>query len=93
MRPDAVDEVEERQLAHLAAREHAPGEAALLGRLRPGLERLGLGADGGDLVAVGEALRRSRAGRLDAARRRIIQACGPSSGVRPSRTTSKPCPA
>ena len=34
IRPGAVDEVEEGELPHLAAREHAPGEPALVGRPR-----------------------------------------------------------
>ena len=58
MRPRAVDEVEEDELPHLAPREHAAGEPALLGPFLAGLERLGLGAHGRDLVAVGKALRR-----------------------------------
>ena len=57
----AVDEVEEDELPHLAPREHAAREAALLGPLVAGLERAGLGVDGGDLVAVGKALRPSSA--------------------------------
>ncbi len=52
----AVDEVEERQLSHVAAREDAAGEAALGLSLATVLERVGLGPDGGDLVPVGEAL-------------------------------------
>ena len=51
-----VDEVEERDLPHLAPRHHAAGEAELL-RLVLGarLERLGLGADRSDLVPVGDS--------------------------------------
>ena len=52
----AVDEVEEDELAHVAAREHAAGEAALPRAPRRRARALGLGAHGGDLVAVGEAL-------------------------------------
>ena len=60
----AVDEVEEDELAHVAAREHAAGEPARLGRPRRSVvERLGLGADGRDLVAVREALWRRGASR------------------------------
>ena len=82
----AVDEVEEDELPHVAPRHHAPGEAPRLGGLRPVLERLRLGAHGGDLVAVRIALRRAFAhGRLT-----IAQACGPSFGVSPSRTVRKP---
>ena len=54
----AVDEVEEDELAHVAPGEHPAGEAPLLGALDAGLERLGLRAHGGDLVAVRESLRR-----------------------------------
>jgi len=51
-----------------------------------GLERVGLGADGGDLVAVGKALGQGlRHGRLT-----IAQAIGPFSGVRLLRTTPNP---
>ena len=57
MRPRAVDEVEEDELPHVSPRHHAPGEAARLRRLRPVLERVGLGANGRDLVAVRVALR------------------------------------
>ena len=84
-----VDEVEEDELPHVAAREHPARETALLGPFGAGLERCGLGADGGDLVAVRKALRRRRPhGSLT-----IAQACGPPAGVSPSSTTSKPCPA
>ena len=84
----AVDEVEEDELPHVTPRHHAPGEAPRLGGLRPALERLGLGANLGDLVAVRIALRRALAhGRLT-----IAQACGPSFGVSPSRTVRKPWP-
>ena len=82
----AVDEVEEDELPHVAPRQHAAGEAARLGALGAVLERVGLGANGGDLVAVREALRGRGHGGLT-----IAQACGPSSGVSPSRTTAKPC--
>ena len=53
----AVDEVEEDELPHVAARQHAPGQAALLGAFDAVLERVRLGADAGDLVAVREPLR------------------------------------
>ena len=60
----AVDEVEEDELPHVAARHHASGEAALrLGGRAVG-ERLRVGADGGDLVAVGKALRGGHRGRV-----------------------------
>ena len=78
----AVDEVEEGQLAHVAPSHHAPGETPLLRALAAGLELLGFCTHGGDRVAVGEALRGHG--------RRIIHARGPSSGVRPSSTTSNP---
>ena len=53
-----VDEVEERDLPHLAPRHHAAGEAELLRLvLRARLERLGVRADRSDLVPVGKALR------------------------------------
>ena len=55
--PAAVDELEEGELAHVAAREDAAGEAALLCGFAAGLERLGLGPHGGDLVPVRKALR------------------------------------
>ncbi len=83
----AVDEVEEHELAHVPAREHAAGEPALLRAFDAGLERVRLGVHGRDLVPVGKALgERLRHGRLT-----IAQAFGPFSGVRPSRTTPKPC--
>ena len=50
------------RLAHVAARHDAAREPAGLLRLRAGLERLGLGADGGDLDAVGEALGQAHPG-------------------------------
>ena len=62
--PAAVDEVEEDELPHVAARHHAAGEPALRVGGRAVVERLRLGADGGDLVAVGEALRRRHGGRV-----------------------------
>ena len=59
----AVDEVEEDELAHVAPREHAAGDAhrAVGGLAR--LERLGGGAHGGHVVAVGKALRAGRSWR------------------------------
>ena len=80
----AVDEVEEDELAHVAPRQHTPGEPARLRALDVVLEDVGLGADVGDLVPIGKALRRH--GDLT-----IAQALGPFSGVWPSRTTAKPC--
>ena len=62
--PAAVDEVEEDELAHVAARHHAAGEPALRLGGRAVLERLRLGADARDLVAVGEALRRGHGARV-----------------------------
>ena len=59
----AVDEVEEGQLAEVAAGEHAPGEAALVLGLGVRVEQLRLGADGRRLAPVGEALRRGHPGR------------------------------
>ena len=56
--PAAVDEVEEDELAHVAARHHAAGEAALRVGGCAVVEWLSLGANARDLVAVGEALRR-----------------------------------
>ena len=56
----AVDEVEEDELPHLPPREHAAGEPARLVAFDAGPEGLGLGSDGGDLVAVGKTLRRSQ---------------------------------
>ena len=79
----AVDEVEE---GRASPSRGAPGRGRRAGarrRLLARLERLGLGADGGDLVAVREALRRPSGQVYRAALRRIIQACGPSSGVSP----------
>ena len=82
----AVDEVEEDELPHVAAREHAPGQAALLGAFDAVLERVRLGANAGDLVAVREPFRgRGHEGLT------IAQALGPSSGVCPTRSTAKPC--
>ena len=83
----AVDEVEEHELAHVAPREHSAGQPACLATLGLVLERVRLGSDGCDLVAVGEPLwQRPPHGRLT-----IAQAFGPSSGVRPCRTTANPC--
>ena len=53
----AVDEVEEHQLAHVAPRHDAPGKPARRRCLGLGLERVGLGANRGDLVPVRETLR------------------------------------
>ena len=53
----AVDEVEEDQLAHLAASHDAARQAPGLLELGAGVERLGRGADRGDLLPVGEPLR------------------------------------
>jgi len=52
----AVDQVEEDELAHVAAREDAARESPGLGALFVRLQRLGFGADGYDLVAVGKTL-------------------------------------
>ena len=52
----AVDEVEEDDLAHVPAAHDPAGQAARRLRLGARLERLGLGADGRDLDAVGETL-------------------------------------
>ena len=83
-----VDEIEEDELSHVSASEHATRQPPRLGRLDPRLEHLRLGPHRGDLVAVRKALRRhSGHGRLT-----IAQARGPPFGVSPSRTTSKPCP-
>ena len=54
----AVDEVEERQLPHVAARQDAARQAALGVGLCAGLETRGFLADARDLVAIGEALGR-----------------------------------
>ena len=70
----AVDQVEERQLAHVAACHHPAGEPTLGRRLGARLDLLGLAAHVGDRVAVGEALRRRHG-------RRIIHARGPPAGV------------
>src|SRR5262249_24717044 len=51
----AVDHVAAAELPHPAPGPHSPGSPALLVGLRPGLQPLGLGADGGDLIAVREA--------------------------------------
>ena len=60
--PAAVDEVEERELPHLAARHHPAGEPERLRLVRRArLELLGLGPDRSDLVPVGKALRQHRA--------------------------------
>ena len=53
-----VDEIEEDKLAHSAPGHRATGEPTGRVRLAPCLERLRLRTDGGDLVPVGEALRR-----------------------------------
>ena len=58
MRPERSTRSRNDELAHVAAREHAAGEPTLVRRLGVGLERLGLGPDGSDLVPVGKALRR-----------------------------------
>ena len=83
----AVDEVEEDELAHVSPRQHAAREPPGLGAFLARLDALRLLADARDLVAVREPLRRRAHGHLT-----IAQACGPFSGVDPSRTTSKPCP-
>ena len=55
--PGTVDEVEEDELPHVAARHDTAGEAPLRRVVgRAGFELLGLGADGRDLVPVGETL-------------------------------------
>ena len=56
----AVDEVEEDDLAHVSPAHDAAGQAARRLGLGPRLERLGLGADGGHLDPVGEALGQGR---------------------------------
>src|SRR5581483_7177901 len=78
----AVDEVEERELPHVAPRHHPTGDATGLGAFRARVEELRLGTNALNLLPLREALRRHD--------RRIIHARGPSSGVRPSSTTSKP---
>ena len=55
--PAAVDEVEEDELAHVAARHHATGEATRVGPFYPRLELLRLVAHARDLIPVGEPLR------------------------------------
>ena len=56
-----VDEIEERDLAHLAPRHDAAGEPELLRFvLGARLELLGLRTDRSDLVSVGKALRQHR---------------------------------
>ena len=52
-----VDDVEEHELAHVAARHRAPRDPAARFGCLAGLERLALRSDSGDLVPVGEALR------------------------------------
>ena len=80
----AVDEVEEDELAHSPTGHRAARQPARLADLAAALERLGLGADSGDLVPVGKA-RRCRL----VAHRRIVLRClgvGLQSGHRsPSR--------
>ena len=56
--PRAVDEIEEDELPHVAPREHAAGETTRRLGLGSVFERLRLGENRGDLVAVGKALRR-----------------------------------
>jgi len=56
--PRAVDEIEEDELSHVAPREHAAGETTRRLGLGSVFERLRLGENRGDLVAVGKALRR-----------------------------------
>ena len=64
----AVDEVEEDELPHVAARHDPAGEAALRRVVgRAGLELLGLGADGRDLVPVRKPLGKVIAARVYAA--------------------------
>jgi hypothetical protein len=90
----AVDEIEEYELPHPPPPEHAAGDAALLRALGARGQRLGLGADGGDLVAVREALGRHAASVV--IRRLRPRAAAHHPGVRPARrraassTTSKP---
>src|SRR5438128_1263321 len=69
----AVDEVEEHELAHVAARHHAAGEPPL--RLGRGavLEPLRLHTDDRDLVAVGKPLRRAHPGESTGGQPQIAQ--------------------
>ena len=53
----AVDQIEEDELAHLAARHDAAGETPRLVELPAGVERVRCGADVGDRVSVREPLR------------------------------------
>jgi hypothetical protein len=82
--PAPVDEVEERDLSHLPARHHAPGQpeelAVVLGAR---LDLVGDAPDRSDLVPVGKALRQVHFHRDDSsaglgARRRRRAAALPS---------------
>ena len=84
--PGAVDEVEEDELAQVAARHHAAREPARLRSFFADAERVGFGPYRRDVVAIGEALRR----RLGHGVLTIAQACGPPRGVSPFCTTRKP---
>ena len=62
--PGAVDEVEEDELPHLAARHDATGETPRLVELASGVEPLGRGANVRDRVPIRKALRRVMARRV-----------------------------
>ena len=57
--PGAVDEVEEDELPHVPPSHDPPGDPPRLAGLLPGLDLLGLDADGRDLVPVGKTLRQT----------------------------------
>ena len=83
--PGPVDEVEEDELPQVAASEDAAGQAAQLAALLAFGQRVRFGTHVRDRIAVGESLRGGHGGLT------IAHACGPSIGVSPSRTTTKPC--
>jgi len=84
----AIDEVEEDELAVLAAAEHAPAYAPRVVRLLPRLEALRLGTDRRDLVPVGKALGKAGHGRESSARKGRAALPPPGPQGRSERTTS-----
>ncbi len=62
--PGAVDEVEEDELPHVPPGHDPAGQPPALAALAPGLELLGVGADGDDLVPIRKPLRHPHGGRV-----------------------------
>ena len=60
--PGAVDQVEEDELPHLAARHDAPGETSHFAELASGVDPFGRGANVRDRVPIRKSLRRRHVG-------------------------------